>query len=90
MAGSQQYAVGTAPTLVLSAPQASQVGPSGWFYVVAGTAATVYLGSPVVTSSNGAAIAAGGTVTGFLFPGDTLYALTASGTSTLAVLQTGA
>ena len=90
MAGSAQYAIGTAPTLVASAPAVSEVGAVGWFYAVAGTAASVLLGASNVTSSNGAALAAGGTMTGFLFAGDTVYALTASGTSTLSVLQMGA
>jgi hypothetical protein len=87
--GSAQYALGTAATLVASAPASLFPGPAGWFYAVAGTAA-VYLGAPGLTSSNGAPVSAGGTVSGYLFPGDQVYALTASGTSTLAVLQTGA
>jgi len=90
VAGSQQYAIGTAPSLVASARAGSVPGPVGWFYAVAGTAASVYLGGSPLTSSNGAALAAGGTMSGFLFQGDQIYALTASGTSTLAVLQTGA
>jgi predicted phage tail protein len=90
VAGSAQFAIGTAASLVMVAPASSAAGATGWFYAVAGTAASVYLGASGVTSSNGAALAAGGTLSGFLFPGDQVYALTASGTSTLAVLQTGA
>jgi hypothetical protein len=90
VAGSQQYAIGTAASLVAAAPVASGPGPAGWFYAVAGTAASVLLGGPGVTSSNGVALAAGGTMSAFLFQGDQVYALTASGTSTLSVLQTGA
>jgi hypothetical protein len=90
VAGSAQYAIGTAPSLVISAPAVSATGPVGWFYAVAGTAASVLLGGSSATSSNGAALAAGGTLSGFLFAGDQIYALTASGTSTLSVLQTGA
>ena len=90
MAGSAQFAIGTAPTLVASAPAVSVAGPVGWFCAVAGTAASVLLGGPAVTASNGAALAAGGTMSAFLFQGDQVYALTASGTSTLSVLQVGA
>jgi hypothetical protein len=90
VAGSQQYAIGTAPSLVASAPAGSVPGPTGWFWAVAGTAASVLLGGPGVTSSTGAALASGGTMSAFLFGGDQVYALTASGTSTLSVLQTGA
>ena len=87
---SAQFALGTAATQVLAAPAALTQGPAGWFSVTAGTAAAVYLGGSLVTSANGYALTAGGTLTGWLFPGDCVYALTASGTSTLAVLQTGA
>lgn len=90
MAGSAQYAIGTAAALVASAPPSGFPAPSGWFSAVAGTAAAVYLGGSTVTSANGYVLAAGGTLSGWLFPGDALYALTASGTSTLAVLQLGA
>ena len=90
MAGSQQYAVGTAPTLLASCPSTVTPGPLGWFYFTNGTAATVYLGGGTgVTSSNGASLAASTTLTGYLFAGDNLYAVTASGTSTVGVLQTG-
>jgi hypothetical protein len=90
VAGSAQYSIGTAPTLVVSAPAASVPGPVGWFCAVAGTAASVLLGGAGAGTASSMALAAGGTLSGFLFQGDQVYALTASGTSTLAVLQMGA
>jgi hypothetical protein len=85
---SGQYTAGTAATLILAAAQAAAAGPAGWFYLSNGSS-IVYLGGPEVTSANGAPVAASGTLTGFLFPGDAIYVATGSGTSTVGVLQTG-
>jgi len=91
MAGSAQWAVGTTPVLIASAGPAATVGPTGWFYIVNSPTTAVYLGGGTsVTSTTGASLATSGTVSGFLFPGDTLYAVTASSTSTVSVLQMGA
>lgn len=67
------------------------MGPTGWFYLSnASGGTTVYLGGAGVTPSNGALVATSGTFTGYLFPGDQVYAVTSSSTSTVTVLQTGA
>lgn len=87
--GSNQYTVSTAAVLVAAVP-ASQ-GSSGAVssvYLANTGAVTVYLGGVNVSSSNGAAVAANGTLTLSLFSGDQLYAVTASSSSTLTVLQT--
>lgn len=89
MAFSNQYAVGTAPALIVTAPPGLQAGPSGAFYLANGNIA-VFLGASGVSSANGAQVASAGTFTSQLFPGDQIYACTASGTSTLGVLVTGA
>jgi hypothetical protein len=89
MSASAQYPVGTAPTLLASAPASGVVGPTGWMYLVNGSGGTIYLGAAGVTSTNGAPVAASTSFTGYLFPGDVVYAVTASGTSTVSVLQTG-
>ncbi len=89
MAASAQYAVGTAPTLLAAAPAGVTAGPVGWSYLSNGSGGTVYLGGPNVTSSNGAPLAASTTLPAFLFAGDSVYGCTASGTSTVGVLQTG-
>lgn len=92
MAGSGQYTVGTAPTLLASAPLVSPPGPVGWFVVTNGGANPIYLmGGTASTASLGAAVAAGATQAGWLFRGDAIWAVTSSSTSTpVGVLQTGA
>ena len=87
MIRSDQVPVGTTASLLA---QASPVlnAPAGWFSVTSGTIA-MYLGGPKVTSTNGAQVAANASLTGWLFGGDQLYAITASGSATAAVLQTG-
>lgn len=95
MAGSQQYSVTSATAVPVAAapgsgvPQATIPGPVGWFYIANGANA-VYLGGANVSTSNGALVAANGTFTGFLYPGDVIYAIASSTTSTVTVLQTGA
>ena len=91
MAGSAQYTVGTTPTLLASCPPASAPGPLGWFSVANGTAATVYLGGgTAVSSTNGYALAASGTLQGYLFSADQVFGVCSSGSSAVSVLQTGA
>lgn len=89
MAASAQYTVGTTPVLLASAPSNAYPGAVGWFYLTNGSGAAIFLGASGVTSSNGAQVAASTTLTGLLFPGDAVYACTASSTSTVGVLQTG-
>lgn len=92
MAGSGQYTVGTAPTLLASAPPVSPPGPVGWFLISNGGTAPIYLmGGTTNTASLGAAVAAGASQTGWLFRNDSVYAVTTAGSSTsVGVLQTGA
>jgi hypothetical protein len=90
VAGSAQYTVGAStPALIASAPAGGGTGPVGWFYFTNGSG-VIYLGGSGVTSANGAQLAASTTLTGWLFPGDSIYAITASSTSAVGVLQTGA
>jgi len=89
MAGSSQYTVGTLPTLLAAAPPSAAPGPCGWFSIANGTAATIYLGGPSVSSGNGCALAASGTLAGFVWPSDQIYGITAAGTSDVSVFQTG-
>lgn len=88
MAGSDQVTVGTSPVLLAAAPAASVPGPIGWFYIVNGSSA-LYLGGPNVSSTNGAQVAASGTLSGWLFSGDALYGVLATGSETVGVLTTG-
>jgi hypothetical protein len=90
MAYSNQYTAGTVPTLLIAAAAVAAAGPVGWWYLTNGSGGTIYLGGPNVSSANGASVAASTTLTGFTFAGDQIYACTASGTSSVGVLQTGA
>jgi hypothetical protein len=53
-------------------------------------AVPVYLGGPGVTSANGAQVPASSARPVVLFPGDSLYACTASGSTTIGICQNGA
>jgi hypothetical protein len=91
VAGSAQFTVGTAASMIVGAPAGVTVpGPVGWFYITNGSGGIIYLGSPGVSSSNGAAVAASATQSGWLFQGDAIWACTSTGTSTVGVLVTGA
>jgi len=92
MAGSAQYTAGASTAVLVAAAPVSQTpGPVGWFYFANGSGSiVVYLGGPGVTASNGAAVAANGTFSGYLFSGDQIYAIAASSTAAVSVLQTGA
>lgn len=83
--------VGTTPVLLASSAIAGDtLLPSGECYITNG-AATIYLGgSANVTTGNGFPVlpTANAPVI-HLFPGDRLWACTASGTSTVYVTQTG-
>ena len=97
MAASSQVVVGTAPTLLVSAPAAGgpTLGPVGWFALTNGTTALTYLGGTNVSTSNGYPLGTAptgqnpSTLTGFLFPNDSLYGVVASSTITVDVLQMG-
>lgn len=97
MAGANQVTVGTSPTLLVSASASSAVGPVSWFQFANGTGATVYLsGGTGVTSSNGYPLGTAPTtvapnvISGYLFGGDSVYGVVASGSSVVNVLTTGA
>jgi hypothetical protein len=86
--GSGQHVITATPALILAAAPRTRSGPTAWFSVTVTAGGPVYLGGSGVTSSNGAALAAGGTLVGSLFPGDQVYAA-APGIAALAVLQNG-
>lgn len=94
MAGSQQYTVGTSATPIGSAPAEQSVvpGPTGWLLVLADATTDAYLGGPGVTSTNGMKITHAVTtpIAVPLFPGDQVFAVVATGSATISVLQTGA
>lgn len=92
MAGSSTYTVGTAPTVLVSAPRSAYPGPVGWFVMTnGGTAPVILAGGTNATTFAGPSVTAGGTLTGELFSGDTVYGATTAGSATsFGVLQTGA
>ena len=92
MAGSNVYTVGTAPTLLASAPPVSPAGPVGWFLITNGGSTPIYLmGGTANTAALGPSVAAGANQSGWLFRGDSVFAITQGGTATsVGVLQTGA
>ncbi len=65
-------------------------GPTGSTAVRNAGTATVYLGGPNVTTSNGIALDVGQTFTADLAPNDALYGIAASGTHDCRVIQLGA
>jgi hypothetical protein len=89
--GSQQYSITSTRSVIAQAPAGTAMGgPAGAVLVAntTGSAVTAYLGGDNVSSSNGYALAQNATVSITLYPGDVLYAITASSTATLSVLQT--
>lgn len=91
--GSQQYSV-TSGSAVLIASMPPATGSPGYqqtgSLVINNTGGVVYLGGSNVSSSNGLAVASSATTyfTIPLFPGDSVYAIAASTTSVVSVLQT--
>jgi acyl dehydratase len=88
MAGStSQVSVGTTATLVLTGAQESSGLTSDAAIVNTSATTAVYLGySNAVTTANGFYLGAGQTFAGPLYPGDTLYAVAASGTVTVGTM----
>ena len=82
--------VGTTPVLLASSAAAADMLPSGTCYITNGAAA-IYLGGSVnVNTSNGLQILPTANAPGVaLYPGDSIWACTASGTSTVYAYQTG-
>ena len=83
--------VGTTPVLLASsAAAADTLIPSGTCYITNGTTPIYLGGSANVTTANGFPVGASATAPPVhLYPGDTIFAVTASGTSTVYVTQTG-
>ena len=82
--------VGTTPVLLASSAPAADMQPSGTCYITNGAAAIYLGGSAHLTTGNGLQIlATANAVPVPLFPGDQVWACTASGTSTVYIYQTG-
>jgi len=87
--GSNQVTVGSStPVLLAQAAVSFAPGPVASVLISNGSGAAIFLGGSGVTASNGSQLAASTAITLWLFPGDSLYAVTASSTSTVGVLQT--
>ncbi len=87
--GSYQVTVGSSTAVLLAqAPNSVGPGPVGSVFISNGSGAAIFIGGAHVTSSNGASLAASTAITLWLFPGDALYAVTASSTSSVGVIQT--
>ena len=91
MAGSAQVSVTSgAAVLLAAAPVTLTPGQCGWAFVSNSSSGKVWLGGPGVTATNGAGLAASGTLPVPLFPGDQVFAIADTTTSVVGVLQTGA
>jgi hypothetical protein len=92
MAASSQAAVGTAATVLVSAPIGPGAYQVGAALLLADASTDVYLGGANVGTGNGFKLAHGGTtpLSVPLFSGDSLYAVVATGSATVGVLQMGA
>jgi hypothetical protein len=82
--------VGTTPVLLASSAAAADMYPSGECYITNGVTPVYLGGSANVTTSNGFPFAASASAPPIhLYPGDTIFAVTATGTSIVYVTQTG-
>ena len=89
MASSASIAVGTVATVVASAGANPGGALCGWFTAVVPTGGSaVTFGGPNVAAGGPYSVAAGGTLSAFLFPGDQVFAV-AGAAVTVSVLQTG-
>jgi hypothetical protein len=78
-----------AAVLLASVPaEASNIGPVGSVVITNGSGGVVQLSGQGVTTTTGYPMAASTTITVTLYAGDALYAIAASATSTVNVLQT--
>jgi archaellum component FlaG (FlaF/FlaG flagellin family) len=84
-ARASRLTVTTTPVELTGADQGQSSGSS--ILVQAGSV-TVYVGGSTVTAADGFPIAAGATLTLDLDPGELLYAVAASGSTTVHVLRT--
>jgi hypothetical protein len=80
--------VTTTPQLIAAAFGAAPAWQQAGALSITAIAGTIYLGGGGVSGTTGAGVTAPLRVP--LFPGDQVYAVTASGTATITVLQTGA
>lgn len=87
--GSQQYAITTTASIIASVPAGPFTGPVGAVVIYPDATNEVYVGGANVSATNGLKILHGTAIGPVipLFPGDVLYAVTAS-TATVGVLQT--
>ena len=84
---SQQVPVGTTVTRI--DPTSDGVIPQGSCLVRNRGSASVFIGAINVTTTTGYELSTGEAVTADLRPGDALYAIAASGTQTVHVLEVG-
>jgi hypothetical protein len=82
--------VGTTPVLLASSAAAADMYPSGECYITNGVTPIYLGGSANVNTSNGFPVGASASAPPIhLYPSDQVWAVTASGTSTVYVTQTG-
>lgn len=88
--GSAQYTITSTASVIASAPAGPFTGPVGAVVILPDATTDVYLGGSNVSSTNGLKAAHGTALVApiTLFPGDVLYAVVATGTATVSVLQT--
>lgn len=87
--GGQSVSVTSATAVPLAAvPASAFTGPVGAAVISNGSGGTVQLSGQGVTTTTGYPLAASTTITVTLYPGDAIYAIAASTTSTVSVLQT--
>ncbi len=85
-----QIPVGTTATLLSGVDPGSGGAPNGQSLVLSNTgAATVFIGGPGVTTTTGYPVPAGAEYSLDLDGLETLFAIVATGTVTVAVLRTG-
>lgn len=88
--GSNGIVVGTTPVLLGSCPAIAGPFAQGQLVLISGGAPIFLGGGSAVTATSGAQVAANTTFRAPLYPGDQIWACTATGTSAVTVLQTGA
>jgi hypothetical protein len=87
--GGQSSSVTSSTAVLLAAvPTSSFTGPVGSAVISNGSGGTVQVSGQGVTTSTGYPLAASTTITVTLYPGDAVYAIAASTTSVVSVLQT--
>lgn len=101
MANAGPVTVGTVGAPLVAVPPGvlgERPGPVAWFSLSNGTGQTVYVGGQLTDAKgtttlgtgNGYPVGTSAALSGYLWPGDSLYAITGTLTSTVTVLVTGA